>query len=141
MDAPAAPVLLAWVAAAALWDIRTRRIPNRLIVVGLGLGFLLAGMNGTWAAAFAGAGVAFGLGIIPFALRALGGGDVKAAIVVGLFVGPHGVLKVILLTALFSGIYAFAWWSIRYFIRENLEYTIPVGAPLCLATWGLILAP
>ena len=140
MAAPAAPVLLAWVLAVALWDLRTRRIPNLLIVVGLGLGLLLAGIQGTWPAALWGGGLAFGLGIIPFALRALGGGDVKAAIVVGLFVGPQGVLKVVLVTALLSGIYALAWWSIKNYRSLKLDYSLPVGAPMCVATWGLILA-
>ena len=139
MAAPAAPVLLAWVAAVALWDLRTRRIPNLLVLIGLGLGILLAGMQGTWTAAISGGGLALALGIIPFALRALGGGDVKAAIVVGLFVGPHGVLKVVLVTALLSGVYASIWWLLRSYSRFKLNYTLPVGAPLCLATWGLIL--
>ena len=139
MAAPAAPVLLAWVAAVALWDLRTRRIPNPLVLVGLGLGLLLAGMQGAWSTALSGGGLALALGIIPFALRALGGGDVKAAIVVGLFVGPQGVLKVVLVTALLSGFYALIWWVLKNYSTLKLDYTLPVGAPLCLATWSLIL--
>ena len=127
-------------AAVAVWDIRTRRIPNNLVLVGLGLGLLLAGLQGTWPNTLYGGALAFGLGIIPFALRALGGGDVKAAIVVGLFVGPEGILKVVLLTALFSGIYAFIWWSFQRYSKSKLDYKLPVGAPLCVATWGLIVA-
>jgi Flp pilus assembly protein protease CpaA len=140
MSAPAAPVLLVWVGAAALWDVRTRRIPNALVLVGLVLGLILAAFHGTWIAALSGAGIALALGIVPFALRALGGGDVKAAIVVGLFVGPAGVLKVVLLTALCSGIYAGIWWSMQKYISSKAPSSLPVGLPLCLATWGLILA-
>jgi len=130
---------MVWVGVAALWDIRTRRIPNALVLVGLVLGLLMVSFQGTWLDALAGAGLALGLGIIPFALRALGGGDVKAAIVVGLFVGPTGILKVVLLTALCSGIYSFFWWQIQKYRRSKLISSVPVGAPLCIATWGLIL--
>ncbi len=79
-------------AAAAVWDVRTRRIPNKLIVVGLVLGMALAGIEGHLSSSLFGAAGALGVGIVPFALHALGGGDVKAAIVVGLFVGPSGAL-------------------------------------------------
>ena len=132
-------MLLTWVAAVAAWDLRTRRIPNPLILVGIGLGLLWAGMQGTFLDAFAGAGLAFGVGIIPFALRALGGGDVKAAIVVGLFVGPQGVIKVLLLTAVCCGIYGLACRINRNYYRLKVDYELPVGVPLCVATWGLIL--
>jgi len=139
MAAPNAPVLLVWVGVAALWDVRTRRIPNPLIIVGLILGLSLAGFQGTFMSAISGAGLALALGIIPFALRALGGGDVKAAIVVGLFVGPAGILKVLLITALCSGLYATIWWSIQKYYRSKAPSSLPVGLPLCLATWALVL--
>ena len=131
---------MAWVAIAALWDVRTRRIPNALIVVGLILGFLSAAMHGDWLAALSGGGLALGVGIIPFALRALGGGDVKAATVVGLFVGAQGVLKILFLTALCCGIYAMGGHALRQYSKLKADYTLPVGLPLCVATWGLILA-
>ena len=86
-----------------------------------------------------GACVALGLGIVPFALRALGGGDVKATIVVGVFVGPAGVLKILLFTALLCGTYAAAWWSIQRFISLKYESSIPVALPLALATWGMVI--
>ena len=139
MSAPDAPVLLVWVGAVALWDIRTRRIPNSLILVGLILGLVLAIFKGDFVTAISGAGLALTLGIIPFALRALGGGDVKAAIVVGLFVGPIGIIKVVLITAICSGLYAAGWWSIQKYYRSKAPSSVPVGLPLCLATWGLVL--
>lgn len=140
MHAPAAPVLLVWVGAAALWDVRTRRIPNRLVLMGLLLGLLNAGAEGIWFEALTGGGLALALGIVPFALRALGAGDVKATIVVGLFVGPIGLLKVVLLTALSSGIYAGVWWSIQRYRPSKAPSSLPVGLPLAVATWVLVLA-
>ena len=128
-----------WVAAAAVWDVRTRRIPNQLVVVGLFLGMALAGVEGNLSTSLLGAGVALGVGIVPFALHALGGGDVKAAIVVGLFVGPTGALKALLVTALLCGVYASIWWSIQRFRSFNQPSTLPVALPLAIAIWGLIL--
>ena len=124
---------------AAVWDFRTRRIPNRLIVAGLVLGLALAGIEGNLTTSLLGAGVALGVGIVPFALHALGGGDVKAAIVVGVFVGPAGTAKALLLTALLCGAYAAIWWSIQRFRSFKASSTLPVALPLGLAIWGLIL--
>ena len=128
-----------WVGAAALWDVRTRRIPNSLVVVGILLGLILAGFQGIWAEALGGAGLAFALGFVPFALRALRAGDVKATMVVGLFVGPIGVLKVVLLTALCCGAYAGIWWSIQRYRPSNAPSSVPVALPLALSTWALVL--
>ncbi len=89
--------------------------------------------------ALSGAGLALALGFVPFALRALGAGDVKATIVIGLFVGPIGVLKVVLLTALGSGLYAGIWWSIQRYRPSKAPSSVPVALPLALATWGLVL--
>jgi prepilin peptidase CpaA len=140
LNAPAAPVLLVWVGVAAWWDVRTRRIPNQWVVVGLLLGLGVTSFQGMWIDALSGAGLALVLGFVPFALRALGAGDVKATIVVGLFVGPIGVLKVVLITAIGSGAYAVIWWYIQRYRPSKAPSSLPVGLPLALATWGLILA-
>jgi Flp pilus assembly protein protease CpaA len=108
--------------------------------MGLLLGLLNAGAEGIWFEALTGGGLALALGIVPFALRALGAGDVKATIVVGLFVGPIGLLKVVLLTALSSGIYAGVWWSIQRYRPSKAPSSLPVGLPLAVATWVLVLA-
>ena len=128
-----------WVAAAAALDVRTRRIPNALVLVGLMLGLGIASFEASLTTALSGAAVALGVGIVPFALRALGGGDVKASIVVGLFVGPTGVLKALLLTALLCGAYASVWWLVQRYRAFKQPSTLPVALPLALAVWGLVL--
>ena len=128
-----------WVGVAALCDVRTRRIPNHLVLAGLLLGLVNAGLQGIWFDSLCGGGLALALGFVPFALRALGAGDVKATIVVGLFVGPIGVLQVVLLTALSSGIYAGIWWSIQRYIPSKAPSTLPVALPLAVATWALVV--
>jgi len=119
---------------AAWLDLRTRTIPNWLIVFGLIIGCSLAVSSDTIGHSLGGIALAFGIGIVPFALRALGAGDVKAAMVVGSFVGGTGILQVLLLTALASGGIAWLYWSIQQYRPTEAPSTIPVGLPLACAT-------
>lgn len=75
--------------AGAVSDARTQRIPNRLILAGLGVALVLRAAWGPEALlhGVAGALVAFAVGFPLFALRAFGGGDVKFLIACGTFVG------------------------------------------------------
>lgn len=87
------------VVVAAVWDLAVRRIPNPLVIVGLLLGpalqFQLHGIDGLLQS-FAGIAVAFAVLIVPFALRWMGGGDVKLTMVVGAFLGWKATLIIIL---------------------------------------------
>ncbi len=84
---------------ATCWDIRQRRIPNRLS----GL-FLLAALPAAMAPDGIGllaAGQGFALGacamVIPFLLGAVGGGDLKFVAVAGAWLGPRIGLNALLL--------------------------------------------
>ena len=129
-----------WAGAVALADLRTRRIPNWLIVIGMLVGLGLALKSGNFVDPLQGFGLAFIVGIVPFALRALGAGDVKAAMVVGLFVGPEGVLNIILATALGCGAIAWIWWTAQRFRTSNAPSQLPVGLPLAISVWILTAA-
>lgn len=120
----------------ALVDLRTRRIPNWLILVGLLAGLGLALKTGDFLHPLQGLALAFAIGIVPFALRALGAGDVKAAMVVGLFVGPAAVLKIILATALGCGAISWIWWAAQRFRPSKAPSQLPVGLPLAISTWA-----
>lgn len=102
-------VLWALVGLAAIWDATQRRIPNALILAGLFLGPALhLGHSGLPGLLFSLSGAAFALGVllIPFALRGLGGGDVKLVIVCGAFLGWRGVLKLLLVGAVANAVLA-----------------------------------
>ncbi len=101
-------------AAACMSDLRSRRIPNALV-----LGLLIAGVGYSLAtkaplAAFehAFAGVAVGLGIwLPFwMLRVLGAGDVKLIAASGAWLGAAAVVEASLLGAVAGGFLAF--WAL-----------------------------
>jgi prepilin peptidase CpaA len=108
----AAAVLAVLVVCACVVDVRTHRIPNRLVVSGAILGFLsqvLMPGQGEWASSLGGMAIGMAVLIPMYVLRAMGAGDVKMMGMVGAFVGPTGVLAVALLTFLAGGVLALAY--------------------------------
>ena len=83
-------VLLVLAALAATWDLRTRRIPNWLVLAGLIAGFGLNGiLYGLPGLGFAALGMftGFGIYLVLHLLHAMGAGDVKFMAAVGSLVG------------------------------------------------------
>jgi prepilin peptidase CpaA len=92
---PFVPLLLALCWAAAD-DFRDRRIRNVLTLPLLAAGVAQSFLGGTVSPvdSAAGAGVAFGLTLVLFLMRAVGGGDVKLLTAVGAWVGGWAVLYI-----------------------------------------------
>ena len=95
--------------AGAIFDIATRRIPNRLTYTGMLLALVLRG--GLWGWRGVALGLAGGLTvgfifILFYLIRAMGAGDVKLMAMVGFFLGPIQGLEALLACALFGGIMA-----------------------------------
>lgn len=113
-------IVLSLLLAGAVWqDVRSRRIPNVLVLVGLVLAFALQAVlpegEGLFLAPFGSigllwslAGVATGLALLlpMYALRALGAGDVKLLAMIGAFVGPGAVIGIAACTLLAGGVLA-----------------------------------
>ena len=102
-------VLLLVVITAALFDLRYRRIPNWLTVGGVGLGLALNGFlnharAGMFKSSLIGFGVAFGIYFVLYAVRAMGGGDVKLMAAVGAIVGWPNWFLLFLVTSILGGI-------------------------------------
>jgi prepilin peptidase CpaA len=104
-----------WVLALALacyggWmDWRTRRIPNWLtvsgVLVGLAANVILRGWHGALIS-LEGAGLALGI-LLPFVLlRGLGAGDWKLMGAMGAVMGWQGMLSVLFVSAVISGVMA-----------------------------------
>src|SRR5580704_8832536 len=110
-------LLAVLVITAAIFDLRTRRIPNWLCAVGLIGGFVC---QTTREAAF-GAGVALLIYLPLFALRAVGGGDVKLMAAVGSLTGPKSWIAIFLITALAGGAIALVMIAVKGRTRRTLR--------------------
>ena len=98
--------LAAFVAIAAFHDIKSRRIPNWLIVAGLfaSLGYQTASGYGYGLAVWAmGLGVGFLCFLPLYMVRAMGAGDVKLMALVGSFLGGAAAFQTVILTLLAGG--------------------------------------
>jgi len=106
---PASIITLAFVAfvgAAAVWDVTRRKIPNSLVLAGLTGALALRALGG-WpplGAGLAGAGLAFVITFPFFLLRGMGGGDVKLFVAVGAFMGPAGFFAALIASAIVGGV-------------------------------------
>ena len=117
-------VLLIVLLAAAVFDVRYRRIPNWLTVGGVVLGIVTNAVIGPPLAgigfALAGLGVAFGIYLVLYALRAMGAGDVKLMAAVGALVGWERWFGIFFVTALIGGVMAL----ILVIARRRLKTTL-----------------
>jgi prepilin peptidase CpaA len=109
-------------AVAAATDLRSRIIPNWLVLCGLVLGFglntYLHGWVGLWAALL-GFGLALALYVPLFMLRAMGGGDVKLMAAIGALAGPKDWFTIFVLASVLGGAFALG----LLFVRNSLGKT------------------
>lgn len=138
--------LNAFVAISALWDLSQRRIPNQLVLAGLMMAFGFHAQSGGLpglGVAFLGALTGFAALFPMFALRQMGGGDVKMVLTVGAFLDWRGALHVVLLGTIAHGGIAL----VMLFRRKVLETigrpvpahrTVPHAVGFALATWGYV---
>lgn len=117
-------MLLALVLGAAVYDIRYRRIPNWLtmigVLVGLGLNtFLYQGWPGL-RIALMGLAIGFGVYFVLYALRAMGAGDVKLMAAIGAMVGWEDWFGIFVITAIIGGAAALVLVLFRGRLKRTL---------------------
>ncbi len=134
MTIPVAAVLIAIVACA--FDLRTRRIPNALNF-GAALGGLMFHWltGGTDGATLAAGGWVVGLFLfLPFfALRGMGGGDVKLLAALGAWLGPGQVVWLAVYTGIAGGVFG-VWTAIAHGYLKTAMRNVS-GA---LKYWGTV---
>lgn len=126
MDEISVAVLIVMLTAAAWWDVRSYRIPNVLVMLGLVLGILLrVRLGGLAGLLVAVEGLAVGLAVLLplYLLRIMGAGDVKLMGMVGVFLGPMDVLGALLGTLLIGGVLAIVF-ALRIKKLRNLLQNI-----------------
>jgi prepilin peptidase CpaA len=101
-------LLVALVVPAALYDIRSRRIPNWLTLAGIVAGIAVNAIltPGGWGPSLLGAALGFGAYFPFYLVRGMGAGDVKLMAAVGAVSGPTFWLHIFVATGVLGGIFA-----------------------------------
>lgn len=97
-------------------DVARMKVPNAItfpaFALALGLASWQHGLAGL-ISGLAGAALVFGVLLVPFALRGLAAGDVKALMVLGALWGPGAAMAVLWWSAILGGALALAWVGAR----------------------------
>jgi prepilin peptidase CpaA len=136
-------VLLALVSAAAVHDLRARRIPNRLLLLALAVAVPLqaAGGGAALLSGLAGAGCGLALFLPLYLLRGMAAGDVKLLATVGAFAGPAATCRIALLAWCVGGLMALALIVARGQVGAALANLRALLRPLWLRLAGLPALP
>jgi prepilin peptidase CpaA len=136
--------LIAVLLLASAFDLRQRRIPNRLLAAGLIGALILHLASGAAAALLTTFLAGFALGLLMFLpLYLLGGmaaGDVKLMATVGAFLGPNLVFQASLATYICGGVLALVIVLLRRRARDALFNAGTLLQPLLLRFYGLRMA-
>jgi prepilin peptidase CpaA len=113
-------------AVATYTDLRSRRIPNWLVLPFMAAGIAVSGWQHGWhgiGQSFAG----LGLGALLFGILCwmggMGMGDVKLCAAIGAWIGPSQLLVALVLTGIVGGIMAICWAVAGGFLGELFKNT------------------
>ena len=114
------------VAVATITDLRSRRIPNWLVLPFLVAGFAVSGWTHGWHGilqSLAGLAVGAFLFTILSLMGGMGMGDVKLCAAIGVWIGPSQMLTALVLTGFAGGLIALCWAVAGGFFGEMLSST------------------
>ena len=97
------------VSLAVYTDLRWRKISNKLTIPAIAAGIVLNTICLSWyglLSSLAGFAIGIAVFIIPFALRGMGGGDVKLMGALGALLGGYAIFSIALYTAVCGGLLA-----------------------------------
>ncbi len=111
---------------ATLTDLRSRRIPNWLVLpyllAGIAVSSCLHGWHGA-GQSLEGAGLALLIYGFLFWMGGMGAGDVKLCVAIGAWIGPSQLFIALVLTGLAGGAMALFWALRGGFLKELFEHT------------------
>jgi prepilin peptidase CpaA len=112
------------VAVATFTDLRSRRIPNWLVLPFLAAGITVSGWLEGWHG-IAQSMMGLGLGILLFGvlfwMGGMGAGDVKLAAAIGAWIGPMQLFFALVVTGIVGGIMAVGWAIAGGFLSDLLK--------------------
>jgi prepilin peptidase CpaA len=136
-------ILAAMMLAAAVWDIRTRTIPNSLnaAIALLVIPFWWATGAPVWPDVAIHVGIAallFGLFAIAFAIGAMGGGDVKFVAALALWLSPEAVMAMLVIMSLAGGALTVFMMVRHRLVKAKHQLEIPYGVAIAFGGIWLI---
>jgi prepilin peptidase CpaA len=111
---------------ATFTDVRSRRIPNWLVLPFLALGVGVSGWLHGWrgvGSSFAGAALGLLIYGLLFWFGGMGAGDVKLCAAIGAWIGPGQLMISLVFTGLAGGAMALSWALYGGFLRELFLHT------------------
>ena len=106
---------------ATFTDLRSRRIPNWLVLPFLAAGFAVSGWFHGWqgiAQSLEGAALALVIYGFLFWMGGMGAGDVKLCIAIGAWIGPSQLLIALVVTGMAGGVMVLCWAVFGGFLKE-----------------------
>jgi Flp pilus assembly protein, protease CpaA len=128
--------LLPVLGVAAWVDVRQRRVPNGALIWGAAVFVLLSSDKTMGQIEWHLLGALIGLLVyLPFyAKKSMGAGDIKLMALVGVYLGPPGVLMVSLYAALVGGVMALLFVLTQVFGRR-LPFAVAIGMGVLSYLW------
>ena len=137
------PTLIVLVVA-TFTDLRSRRIPNWLVLPFLAIGIAVSG----WVHGWHGLGQSFeglGLGLLIYGflfwMGGMGAGDVKLAAAIGAWIGPNQLFIALVVTAMAGGIMVLVWALFRGYLKDlfkgagnHLRRKMPYAPAIAIGT-------
>jgi prepilin peptidase CpaA len=118
-------IVLAVVCVATFTDLRSRRIPNWLVLPFFGVGVVVSCFLHGWhglSHSLGGAGLGLFLYGILFFMGGMGAGDVKLCAAIGAWIGPVQLMYALVFTGLVGGLMALAWAVWGGFLGELFQH-------------------
>ena len=111
---------------ATFTDLRSRRIPNWLVLPFFGVGVVVSCFLQGWHGlghSLSGAGLGLLLYGVLFFMGGMGAGDVKLCAAIGAWIGPVQLIYALVFTGLVGGLMALAWAVWGGFLGELFQHT------------------
>lgn len=113
-----ASVCVLWLIAVAVYDLRERRVPNWLVLVGAALALAALGFSSNpfdsgWRSSLLGSAISFGFLLFFYAVGLMGAGDVKFTGALGLWVGLSALVPIWIIASLIAGAHSLLWLALQ----------------------------